>query len=343
MKALFFREHGGIEKLQFGEIAEPKIGAGEVLLRVKACALNHLDLWVLEGWPGLKLPMPHVGGSDIAGVIEKIGADVSGCKVGDEVVVNPGYADSEDEWTKRGEESLSPSYKLFGEHRSGGFAEFINVPAKCLLKKPAQFSFAESCAPLLVATTSYRMLVRRAALKAGETVLIIGAGGGVNSFSIQLAKVLGARVIALTSSPEKMKRAEALGADTVINYREQPDWSRAVRDITNKRGVDVVVDNVGAKTMQQSLLAVCRGGRIVTVGNTSGPKLEIDNRYIFTKQISLLGSTMGSAEDFRDVMDLVSSGKIKPIVDRELPLAQGADGYGLLKKGEQFGKVVLLP
>jgi NADPH:quinone reductase-like Zn-dependent oxidoreductase len=215
MKALFFNEHGAIDNLKFGDLPTPQISSDQVLVRVKACAINHLDLWVLRGWPQLKLNLPHIGGSDISGVIEQVGGKISNWKVGDRVSVNPGVVTGSDKWTKNGEESLSPSYKIIGESLPGGFAEFIAVPESNLFKLPDKIDFPEGSAPLLVGITSYRMLVKRAQLQAGETVLIIGAGGGVNSFSIQLAKHLGAKVIALTSSPEKAQKAKQLGAEEV--------------------------------------------------------------------------------------------------------------------------------
>lgn len=343
MKALHFFEHGSLDKLQYGEIDRPKPNAGEVLLRVKACALNHLDLWVLSGWPGLHLQLPHVGGADIAGEIVELGPEVSSWKIGDRVVVNPGYLDGEDEWTKRGEDSVSPHYHIYGEARRGGFAEFVTVSARNLATFPKDFTYAAACAALLTGLTAWRMLQERAQLKRGETVLVVGAGGGVNSFTIQLAKYLGGTVIALTSTQQKMDKATALGAAHVIDYKKYPDWSRVVKSLTKNRGVDIVIDNVGARTFEQSIRAVARGGRIVTVGNTSGPAITFDNRLVFTKQISIIGSTMGSEKSFHHVLECLWSGAVKPVIDRELPLSEGPTAYRLLQSGEQFGKIVLLP
>jgi len=343
MKALYFNQHGTIDNIHFGELPEPTIGEDEVLLRVRACSINHLDLWILRGWPGLKLNLPHVGGADIAGEVVGIGRKVFGWSVGARVILQPGFVTSEDEWTRSGEESLSPSYQIFGENRAGGFAEYVAAPARTLYPLPEQISFVEGCAPLLVSLTAWRMLKYRAGLSPGETVLIVGAGGGVNSMAIQIARYLGAEVIALTSSPEKAARATSLGAQTVVDYKAIPDWSREVRRLTNNRGVDVVVDNVGAATFEQSLRAVARGGRIVTVGNTSGPVITFDNRLVFTKQISLIGSTMGSAQDFKEVIPLLHSGALKPVIDRELPLEEGRAAYETLERVTQFGKVVIVP
>ena len=343
MKALHFFQHGGIENLRYGDIPDPTLTADEVIIRVKACALNRLDLWVLFGWPGLQLDMPHVGGADIAGVVEHVGTNVKHIKPGARVVVNPGYLLGEDEWTRRGEESISPLYRIVGEGRRGGFAEYVSVPASSVYEFPEGISFSEAAAPNLVGVTSWRMLKRIANLQKGDTILIVGAGGGVNSFCLQLAKHFGATVIALTSSEEKINKAAALGANHIIDYKKQPDWSREVRRLTANRGVDVVIDNVGAQTMLQSVHSVRRGGKIITVGNTSGPSVTLDNRLLFTKQISIIGSTMGSAEDFREVSELLWKGGVSVTIDRELPLQDGAQGYKLLQEGKQFGKIVLLP
>jgi NADPH:quinone reductase-like Zn-dependent oxidoreductase len=343
MKALCFYEHGDLDVLRYTDVPTPEPGPGEVLVRVRATALNYLDVFVRRGWPGLDLEMPHWGGSDIAGEIETLGEGVVGWEVGQHVVVDPGISTREDEFTRRGEHSVSPGYVILGEDVRGGHAEFVAVPAENLMAMPEDWNFAQAAAPLLVSLTAWRMLTDRAGLRAGESVLVVGAGGGVNSMAIQIAKLAGAHVYALTSSEEKMEEAQELGADVVINYREDPQWSRTIYKMTNRRGVDVVVDNVGQATIVQSMRAVVRGGRIVIVGNTSGPQAEIDIRYIFGKQISLIGSTMGNHQDFRDVMDLVWAGELKPVVDRVIPLSEGKRAFEILESGEKFGKIVLTP
>lgn len=340
MKALYFNEHGGPEVLRYGDVPDPTPGPGEALVQVKAVALNHLDLWVRRGWPGLDLPKPHIGGSDVAGIVAGYGEGAGGPPIGTRVVIDPGVVTGEDEWTRRGEESVSPHYHILGESVRGGCAEYVTVPARNLLPIPDSFDFPQAAAPILVGLTAWRMLVKRAQLKAGESVAIVGAGGGVNSISIQIAKHLGATVYAITSTPEKMDKAKELGADVVINYREE-DWAKKLYQLTGKRGVDVVVDNVGQATLPLSMRAVARGGRIVIVGNTSGPQAQIDVRFIFGKQISLIGSTMGSHQDFLDVMNLVWAGRLKPVIDRVMPLAEGRAAHELLESGQQFGKVVL--
>jgi NADPH:quinone reductase-like Zn-dependent oxidoreductase len=343
VKALCFCEHGDLDVLQYADVPDPELGPGEVLVRVRACALNHLDVWVRRGWPGLKLEMPHWTGADVAGEVAAVGGTVTDWDVGQRVVVDPGVSTCEDEFTRRGVHSVSPGYCIRGEQIRGGQAEYVVVSADSLLTMPDERDFPDAAAPLLVSLTAWRMLVYQAKLQAGESVLIVGAGGGVNSMAIQIAKLAGATVYALTSTEEKMAKARDLGADVVLNYREDLQWSKALYKMTDRRGVDVVVDNVGQATLAQSMRAVARGGRIVIVGNTSGPKTEIDIRFIFGKQISIIGSTMGSHQDFRDVMALVWEGKLKPVVDRVMALSEGKEAFAALERGEQFGKIVLVP
>lgn len=345
MKALCFYEHGSLDVLTYDDVPDPVPGTGQVLVRVGACALNHLDVWVRRGWRGLKLSMPHIGGSDVAGVIAGLGEGVTGWQIGNRVVVDPGIVTGDDEFTRRGEHSLSVGlhYSVLGEQLPGGAAEHVVVPAANLMSMPDGWDFPTAAAPLLVSLTAWRMLVRRTRVQPGESVLIVGAGGGVNSVALQLAKLAGATVYALTSTEAKMAQAVELGADHVLNYREDPDWHRSLLKMTDRRGVDVVVDNVGQATLNKSIRALARGGRLLIVGNTSGPQVEIDLRYVFGKQINIIGSTMGSPQDFRDVMRLVWAGKIKAPVDQVLPLSEGQQGHALLESGEKFGKIVLVP
>ncbi len=342
MKALCFFEHGDLEVMQYTDVPDPAPGPGEVLVQVKACALNHLDIWVRRGWPGLKLAMPHWGSADVAGVVAGLGEGVTGWQLGQRVVVDPGLSHTEDEFTRRGEDSLSPGYRILGEQVRGGAAEYVVVPARNLLAMPENLDYPAAAAPLLVGLTAWRMLIHRAGLRAGESVLVLGAGGGVNSMAIQIARLAGATVYAVTSSAQKVARALELGADVVLD-RSQVDWGREIYRLTGKRGVDVVVDNVGSATLNVSMRAVARGGRIVIVGNTSGPYAEIDIRFIFAKQISLIGSTMGSHQDFLDVTALLWAGKLEPVIDRVMPLSQGREAFAIMERGEQFGKIVLVP
>jgi NADPH:quinone reductase-like Zn-dependent oxidoreductase len=342
VKALYFKEHGGLDMIRYGEVPDAEPGFGEVLVRVRACAINHLDIWVRRGWPGLRLEMPHWCGADVAGEIAGFGEGVSGWEPGQRVVIDPGINTVEDEFTRRGEVSVSPGYHILGEHVRGGAAEYLAVPVSNLAAMPDDLDFPAAAAPLLVSLAAWRMLIHRANLRAGESVLVVGAGGGVNSMAIQIAKLAGATVYAVAANKEKGDRARELGADAVLD-RSRVDWGREVYKLTGKRGVDVVVDNVGKATIETSMRAVAHGGRIVIIGNTSGPKAEIDIRFIFGKQISLIGSTMGTHQDFRDVTALLWSGKLKPVIDRIMPLSEGKEAYAIMERGKQFGKIVLTP
>jgi NADPH:quinone reductase-like Zn-dependent oxidoreductase len=342
MKALCFNHHGGLDNLKYDDVPDPKPGRGEVLVQVKACALNHLDIWVMRGWPGLDLEMPHWGGSDIAGVVTEVGPDVTGWETGRRVVIDPGINEVEDEFTRRGEHTLSFGYKIIGEHMRGGLAQYVKAPARNLVEIPEKMDFPDAAAPLLVTLTAWRMLINRAKLRAGEKVLVVGAGGGVNSAAIQIAKLAGAEVFVVASNADKVEKAQALGADFVVD-RSQVDWGKEVRRLNDNRGFDVVVDNVGMATINTSMKTVARGGRIVIVGNTSGPRVEIDLRRIFGRQISLIGSTMGTPQDFRDITRMLWNGNIKSIVDRVMPLSEGLQGFKMMERSEQFGKIVLIP
>ena len=342
MKALYFEEHGELDVIRYGDVPDPVPGPGEVLLRVRACGINHLDIWVRRGWPGLKLEMPHWCGADVAGEVVQLGEGVKGWEMGQRVVVDPGINRWEDEFTRRGEMSVSPGYNILGEHLRGGAAEYLAVPARNLVAMPDGWDYPEAAAPLLVGLAAWRMLIHRAGLRPGESVLVVGAGGGVNSMAIQIAKLAGAKVYVVAGNQEKAERARALGADIVLD-RSSVNWGKEVHRLTGKRGVDVVVDNVGKATINTSMQVVVRGGRIVIIGNTSGPHAEIDIRYIFGKQISLIGSTMGSLQDFKVVTRLLWEGKLRPVIDRVMPLSEGRRAYEIMERGGQFGKIVLIP
>jgi NADPH:quinone reductase-like Zn-dependent oxidoreductase len=342
MKALYFEKHGDLDVIQYGDVADPSPGPREVLVKVRACALNHLDIWVRRGWPGLNLEMPHWCGADVAGEIVETGSHIKRWVSGQKVVIDPGINSAADEFTRRGEYSVSPGYHILGEHFKGGAAEFVVIPARNILPMPHDLDFPEAAAPLLVTLTAWRMLIKRAKLRPGESVLIIGAGGGVNTMAIQIAKLAGAFVYVVAGNNEKAKAASRLGADVVLD-RTQMDWEKKIQQLTQKRGVDLVVDNVGKATLSTSMRVVARGGRIVIVGNTSGPDAQIDIRYIFGKQISLIGSTMGSHQDFIDITTLLWSGKLNAVIDRIMSLKEGKKAYQTIERGEHFGKIVLVP
>jgi len=342
MKALAFNEHGGLEKLNYQDVPDPKIGPGEVLVKVRACALNHLDLFVREGIPGLKLPLPFWSGCDIAGDVAEVGAAVQGVKIGDRVAVNPNLNCGRCEYCIQGEDSLCISYGIVGEHTYGGLAEYVKVDGRNVLKLPDAISYEGAAAFTLVNMTAWRMLVTQAALRAGEDLLILGVGGGVSSTAVQIGKLCGARVWVTSSSDDKLQRAKALGADECINYTKE-DWVKVVSERTGKRGVDVVLENVGAATWKGSLRALAKGGRLVTCGATSGPIGETDIRVVFWKQLRIIGSTMANRREFNQVMTQFFRGRLKPIVDRVFPLKDGAEAQRVLAEGKQFGKLVLVP
>ena len=342
MKALAFNEHGGLEKLNYQDVPDPKIAPTEVLVRVRACDLNHLDLFVREGLPGLKLPLPFWSGCDIAGDVAEVGAAVQGVKVGDRVAVNPNLNCGRCEYCIQGEDSLCISYGIVGEHTYGGLAEYVKVDGRNVLKLPDAISHEGAAAFTLVNMTAWRMLVTQAALRAGEDLLILGVGGGVSSTAVQIGKLCGARVWVTSSSDDKLERAKALGADECINYSKE-DWVKVILERTGKRGVDVVLENVGAATWKGSLRVLAKGGRLVTCGATSGPIGETDIRVVFWKQLRIIGSTMANRREFNQVMTQLFRGTLKPILDRVFPLKDGALAQRLLAEGKQFGKLVLVP
>jgi NADPH:quinone reductase-like Zn-dependent oxidoreductase len=342
MKAVVMRGHGDASALELAEVPEPRVGAKDVLIAVKAVALNHLDVWVRKGWPGLKLEMPHILGSDIAGVVERVGAEVTDLAVGTEVLVNPGLSCGHCERCLLGEDNLCRQYRIIGEHVRGGYAQYVSVPRQNVLPKPKALSFAEAACLPLTFLTAWTMLVRRAELKAGETVLVHAAGSGVGSAAVQIAKLLGAKVIATASTKEKLEKALELGADHLINYTET-DFLDEVKRVTNRKLVDVVFEHTGAATWEKSVACLPYGGRLVTCGATTGHEVNIDLRVLFYKRVSLLGSTMGSKGDLFRILQLVEEGRLKPVLDRTLPLDQAREAHGLLENRQQFGNVVLIP
>jgi NADPH:quinone reductase-like Zn-dependent oxidoreductase len=339
VKALYFEEHGRTDKLLFGDRPEPEPGRGEVRVRLKSAALNHLDLFVLNGMPGIPIGLPHIGGADGAGVVDKIGDGVEDVEEGSEVVFDPGLSCGRCRFCLAGEQSLCIRFGVLGEHCNGTFAEAVVVDAASLAPRPGHLSWDESAAFGLAHLTAWRMLINRGALRPGETVLIHGIGGGVSMACLQLAKIVGARVIVTSRVAEKLDRARELGADDVLPADDQV--ARAVRGLTEKQGADVVVDSVGEATWMQSLKAAAKGGRIVTCGATSGPNPAEEIRLIFWNQLSIIGSTMGSRSDWRQLVAAVETHRLKPVIDRVLPLSEGRVAYECMERAEQFAKIVL--
>ena len=340
MKAVIFSEHGGPEVLRYAERPEPEMGPEEVLIRVRACALNHLDLWVRRGMPGIAIPMPHIPGSDIAGEVARVGANVVGVKAGERVLLSPGISCGQCVHCLKGNDNFCRQYTLFGYRVDGGYAEFVRSPAVNAIPIPAKLGFEEAAALPLVFLTAWHMLITRAQLKPDETVLVLGAGSGVGSAAIQIAKVAGARVIATAGSELKLQKAKELGADDVFLHTIK-HWSREVKRLTERRGVDVVVEHVGEATWQESLASLAVGGRLVTCGATTGYDGRIDLRYLFSRHLSILGSYMGSKAELYSVLDLVNRGLVKPVIDTVMPLEKASDAHARLEKREQFGKIVL--
>ncbi len=340
MKAAIFHQCGDASQIQIADVPEPTVGAGQVLIRVHASAFNHLELWSLHGPADESYHFPMWTGSDVAGVIEQIAPDVSGWQVGDAVVVNPSLSCGKCPRCLEGEVSQCDEYDILGSAGNGGNAEFIAANADKLMRIPAGFDFIKAAAAPLAYQTAWRAIVKRAKLQKGEDVLILGASGGVAAAGIQISKLLGARVFAVTSSAEKMDRARKAGADFVLNRNTSNPFDE-VRRLTNGRGVDLVIENVGSATWAESQNILRKGGRLVTYGRTTGREGVTNISLLFWNEQTLIGSTMGSLSDFREVMELVFNGTIDPIIDSVYPLEQAAEAYAHYEHGEQFGKIVL--
>ncbi len=341
MRAALFAKYGGPEVVEIGKVPIPVPGAGEVRIKIEAAAMNHLDLWVRRGLP-IETPMPHIGGSDMAGVVDALGPGVDGVPVGIRVAVDPsvGY-----EWylgQGRGPSIEDPRFHILGEHTQGGFAEYAVVPAANVLELPEGFPADKAAASGLVFVTAWRALMTRAQLRAGERILITGASGGVGTAAVQIAVSAGAKVYALTGGEEKVRHLEELGAHVVYD-RHKVDFSREVWRDTSKRGVHVVFDTVGESLWPQALRTLAYGGRLVTSGATTGSRGVTEIRLVFWKQLTILGSTMGTPAEFREVMRLVFSGNLEPVIHAVMPLEKAREAHEMLERSEVFGKIVLVP
>ncbi|HYF52441.1 MAG TPA: zinc-binding dehydrogenase [Planctomycetota bacterium] len=343
MRAAFITEFGGVDKVQIGDIPKPTPGPGQALLKVKTAALNHLDIWVIKGRPGVTLKGPHVIGSDGAGVVEALG---SGCeqlavKVGQEVILNPGVSCMTCEWCLRGLHSECPGFRITGFQLEGVYAEYALVPAVNLFPKPAHLSWQEAAALPLAHLTAWRMLFERCRMQSGETILVHGIGGGVAVAALQICVANACRVIVTSSSDAKIAAAKKMGAVAGVNYKTTPDVAAAVKALTNGRGADIVLDTAGAATLPISMGSVRRGGRIVTCGITTGPEAPINIQQLYWNHISFLGSTMGSMEDMRRMTKAIEHSGIKPLIDQTFPLSQAGAALARMKEGAQMGKIVL--
>jgi NADPH:quinone reductase-like Zn-dependent oxidoreductase len=342
MKAVRFYEHGGPDQLRYENAPDPIPGPGEIVVRVKACALNHLDLWQRKGLPGVPIPLPHISGSDVAGIVESVGPGPRHVKPGDKTLVNPGLSCMHCEHCYEGNDNQCREYSVLGYLSDGGYAEFVKIPAVNALPYPGEMPFSEAAAIPLVFMTAWHMLSTRCAIRAGEDVLILGAGSGVGSAAIQIAKLFHARVIATAGTDAKIEKARALGADHVINHSRQKIRDE-VHDITNKRGVDIVFEHVGAATWHDSVSCLARHGRLVTCGATTGFDVRLDLRHLFAKEIAILGSYMGSKHELLKVLKFMKEGLLHPVVSEAFPLKDAARAQQIMEARAQFGKIVLIP
>jgi NADPH:quinone reductase-like Zn-dependent oxidoreductase len=340
MKAVYFKKNGGPEVLEYGPFKDPSVGPNDVLIGVKACALNHLDIWVRQGLPGISIPMPHIPGSDAAGVILETGKAVTRFKKGQRVIVSPGQLPYYLLEAMQSRDSFDPEFQILGLQSQGTYAEKVSVHEQFVIPVSGRYSFEEWAALGLAGLTAYHMLVGRACVRAGEKVLVHAAGSGIGSFAIQIAKFLGATVFTTVGDRKKMAPAKKLGADQVILYKEK-DFSEEIKKLTQGRGVDVVFEHIGPDTWQKNLSSLCRGGRMVTCGATSGPEAKIDIRYLFSKQLTILGSYMGSLAELHKVVDLAERGIIHPVLDRTFPLKEAAQAQRHMQSRGNFGKITL--
>jgi NADPH:quinone reductase-like Zn-dependent oxidoreductase len=339
-KAIRIHEHGGIDKIVIDEISVPVPKSNEAVVRIHATSVNHLDIWVRKGFANLALPLPIILGSDGAGTISEIGAEVTDLKVGDRVMVSPSRSCGVCKHCLAGEDNLCASYKILGEHCDGTDAEFVAVKREDIFKLPDDVSFEDAAASALVFITAYQMLIDKAKIQQMETVLILGAGSGVGTAAIQIAKLFNACVIAVAGSDEKLEKARGLGADEVINHNSE-NIAQTVRRLTDKRGVDIVFEHTGKLTWNDSILSARRGGRIATCGATTGFDASTDLRYVFSKQLTIHGSTMGSKSRLFTLLDLLSEKKFKSVIDRTMHYTEVRKAHEIMENRQHFGKIVL--
>ena len=340
MKAVLFREHGGPDKLSYEDLPTPTPGPEDVLVRVKACALNHLDIWVRQGNPAYPMPLPHVSGSDVAGIVEQVGAHVEGVTVGQRVFLSPGISCWRCDACLAGRDNFCRSYALLGAMVHGGYAEYVKVPVRNVLPIPENLSFEQAAAFPLVSVTASHMLFALAGLQHGETVLIMGAGSGVGSVAVQMAKLAGARVITTVGSDDKIPKAVILGADAVINHAKEK-VSERVKLLTEGRGVDVVIEHVGPEVWDSCLASLAKGGRLITCGATTGAEVKFDLRYLYSRQYTIKGSYVGTRAELVKAAELYGQGRLKPVIYRTFPLQEARAAQELMLSRKFFGKIVL--
>ena len=343
MKAVTFHRHGGPEQLTFEDVPLPALKDGEILVRVKACALNHLDIWIRMGIPNYTIPLPHISGCDVSGVVERVGegSDVP-YPIGQPVVVSPGISCWQCESCLAGKDNFCPTYHLVGAGVHGGYAEYVKVPVRNLLPMPSGLTFEQAAAYPLVSVTAWHMVKTLADVRAGETVLVMGAGSGVGSMAIQLARLLEARVISTVGTDDKIEKAEAIGAEMVINHARE-DVTQRVQTFTDGRGVDVVIEHIGQAVWDQCLRSLVRGGRLVTCGATSGPENLLDARYVYSRQLTIRGSYMGTREELLKASRFIEAGSVRPVVDSVFPLSEARQAQERMLTRKMFGKIILVP
>ncbi|MBN1919454.1 MAG: zinc-binding dehydrogenase [Verrucomicrobia bacterium] len=340
MKAVVFHEHGGIEKLSYQDVPTPRPGPGEVLIKLHAASLNHLDIWVRQGLPGMKLAFPHIGGSDGAGEVAEVGEGVRALEKGQRVVVSPSLSCGECSECLDGRDNLCPDFRLFGLQVPGTYAEYVVAPARSVFPVSGGLSFEQWAAVPLVFLTSWNMLVATGKIEAGETVLIHAAGSGIGSAAIVIAKHLGARVITTAGTDEKLEKAKALGADETINYNKV-DFAPRVKQLTGGAGADLVFEHIGPPTWPGNLACLAKGGRMVVCGATGGPHVQLDVRPFYTRQLSITGCYLGTRGDLRCILELVEQGALKPVIDAVFPLKEAAAAQQKMLDRDFFGKLVL--
>jgi 2-desacetyl-2-hydroxyethyl bacteriochlorophyllide A dehydrogenase len=341
MKAVLFREHGGPDKLSYEELPMPQIGPHEVLIRVKACALNHLDIWIRQGNPAYPIPLPHVSGSDVAGIVEQVGAQVENISVGARAFVSPGISCWNCEFCLAGRDNLCRSYSLMGAKLHGGYAEYVKVPFRNVLPIPENVTFEQAAAFPLVSVTASHMLFALAGLQHGETVLVMGAGSGVGMMAVQLAKLAGARVLTTVGSDDKIPKAVILGADAVINHAKEKVAER-VKLLTEGQGVDVVIEHIGPEVWDTCVESLAKGGRLITCGATTGGEVTLNLRYVFSRQLTIKGSYMGTRAELVKAAELIGQKRLIAVIDRTFPLQEARAAQELMADRKLFGKIVLV-
>lgn len=342
MKAIIFKKHGTTAELEETYVPIPELGKKDVLVKVRACAVNHLDLWTLAGLPNVKVSMPHILGSDIAGEVVEKGKKVRGIPLHKPVIVAPGISCGKCAYCKSGWDSLCAHYEILGFQNNGGFAEYVKVPGRNIIPVVGDLGMESWAAVPLVFLTAWHILVTRAMLQKKETVLIQAGGSGIGSAAIQIAKLLGARVITTVGSEEKVKRAKALGADTVINYKLK-DFQTEVMRLTQSQGVDVLFEHIGGNTFTKSVLCLKKKGRIVTCGATAGRTVGFDLRYLYTHQLSVIGSYMGGIAELQRIVRRIQDGRLRPVIDQIFPLREARQALNRMASRENFGKIILKP